>query len=86
MALIQAPKAVQDFIMIVLEVLAEWYQWARSRLVLMLVCAFAILQFLTWRAVVDVANNLPRNPPSCSSYDPCAVSIDERTIKRLQPK
>jgi hypothetical protein len=62
------------------------YDWFRRRLVLIIVAVMLALQFLTWRAVERVADGLPRDPPRCSTYDPCVVSLDEYSIRQIRPK
>jgi hypothetical protein len=63
------------------------YDWFRRRLVLILVAAMLVLQFLTWRAVERITGYLP-SPPDCDYQRPCrvqgVVTLDEDTIRRLQ--
>jgi hypothetical protein len=69
---------------------AAVYDWFRRRFALIIVVIMLLLQFLTWRAVERVAQGLPRDPPRCSEYDPCnvsvrgSVSLDPDTVRRLQ--
>ena len=51
------------------------YDWFRRRLVLIIVTIMLLLQFLTLRAIERVAQDLPRDPPRCSEYDPCSVYV-----------
>jgi hypothetical protein len=64
----------------------EIYQWLRANLVLMLFLSFVVLQFMTWRSIEGMRQDLPRSPPRCSTYDPCVVSLDEYTIGKIRPK
>jgi hypothetical protein len=63
--------------------LREIYRWVRSNLVLILVLSLLTLQFLTWRAIVDLKRYLPGDPPDCNSSSPCTVELTEYTIKQL---
>jgi hypothetical protein len=62
------------------------YAWFRQRLVLLIVVAMLILQFMTWRAIETMRQGLPGSPPRCSTYDPCVVSLDEYTIGKIRSK
>jgi hypothetical protein len=62
------------------------YRWFRQRLVLVIVGAMLVLQFMTWRSIEAMRQDLPRSPPRCSTYDPCVVSLDEYTIGKIRPK
>ena len=72
--------------------IAAIYGWFRQRLVLVIVAAMLIMQFMTWQAIERVAQGLPRDPPRCSEYDPCnvyvkgSVSLDSDTVRRLQDR
>jgi hypothetical protein len=65
------------------------YAWFRERLVLIVVAIMLILQFMTWRSIERVAENMPRSP-DCSYRSPCyvqgTVSLDENTIRQIRPK
>lgn len=62
------------------------YGWFRQRLVLFLVCALLALQVLTWQAIRDLGHYFPRDPPRCSSFDPCVVELNKYTINQLTAK
>ena len=62
------------------------YAWFRQRLVLAIVGAMLVMQFMTWRSIDAMRQDLPRSPPRCSTYDPCVVSLDEYTIRQIRPK
>jgi hypothetical protein len=66
--------------------IAAIYGWFRQRFVLIIVGAILVLQFATWRSIEGMRSDLPRNPPRCSTYDPCVVSLDEYTIRQIRPK
>jgi hypothetical protein len=66
--------------------IAVIYDWLRQRLVLLIVVAMLILQFMTWHSIEAMRQDLPRSPPRCSTYDPCVVSLDEYTIGKIRPK
>lgn len=51
------------------------YGWFRRNLVLAIVAAMLLFQFLNWRALDRLADSMPRNPPKCSEYDPCSVYV-----------
>lgn len=61
-------------------------EFLRRNLVLILFSILIIGQVLTWRAVVDLANHVPRNPPNCIVHDPCMVQLDEYTLRQLRPR
>jgi hypothetical protein len=54
---------------------AAVYGWFRQRLVLFILAAMLITQFMTWQAIEKVAQGLPRDPPRCTEYDPCSVYV-----------
>jgi hypothetical protein len=60
------------------------YAWFRQRLVLLIVAAMLILQFMTWREIDRLY--IP-SPPDCSYLSPChvrgTVGLDEDTIRRI---
>jgi hypothetical protein len=66
--------------------IAAIYGWFRQRLVLLIVAAMLVLQFMTWRSIEEMRVDLPRSPPRCSTYDPCVVSLDEYTIGKIRSK
>lgn len=68
------------------ERVAAAYRWVRQHLVLIIFAAMLVLQFMTWRATERVAHALPRDPPRCGTYDPCAVELTTYTINRLTQK
>jgi hypothetical protein len=72
------PKRRRDFFTV--------YAWFRQRLVLLIVAAMLILQFMTWRAIETMRLGLPGSPPRCSTCDPCVVSLDEYTIGKIRSK
>lgn len=65
---------------------AAIYGWFRHRLVLFLVCALLAFQVLTWQAIRDLSGYFPRNPPRCTSFDPCVVELNKYTINQLTQK
>jgi hypothetical protein len=62
------------------------YRWFRQRLVLLIVVAMLVMQFMTWRSIEAMRQDLPRNPPRCGTYDPCIVELDEYSLRQLRPK
>jgi hypothetical protein len=62
------------------------YGWFRQRIVLLIVCIMLFLQFMTWRSIEKMQRDLSGNPPRCSTYDPCVVSLDEYTLRQIRPK
>jgi len=65
---------------------AAVYGWIRQRPVLLFVTGLPILQFMTWRSIEAMRQDLPRNPPRCGTYDPCIVELDEYSLRQLRPK
>ena len=63
--------------------LAAAYAWFRQRLVLIIVSVMLFLQFMTWRAIVDLQRHLPSDPPDCNSSSPCTVQLTDDTIRQL---
>jgi hypothetical protein len=66
--------------------IAAVYAWFRQRLVLIVVSIMLILQFMTWRSIEGMRRDLPRDPPRCSTSDPCMVQLDEYTIRQIRSK
>jgi hypothetical protein len=64
---------------------AAIYGWFRQRLVLIIVAALLTMQFMTWRSIEGMRQDLPRSPPRCSTYDPCIVELTPYTIGRIKP-
>jgi hypothetical protein len=64
--------------------IAAIYGWFRQRLVLFIVAAMLIMQFMTWRAIDRLY--IP-SPPDCSYRSPCHVQgtlgLDDNTIRRI---
>jgi hypothetical protein len=53
--------------------------WFRRNLLVMIFGALVVLQFLTWRAILNLRNYFPDEPvppPQCDSVEPCHVIID----------
>ena len=67
--------------------IAALYGWFRQRLVLLIVTAMLVLQFITWRSIERVATSMPSSPPDCDYRRPChvqgIVSLDNDTIRRI---
>jgi hypothetical protein len=63
--------------------IAAIYGWFRQRLVLLIVCSMLFLQFMTWRAIVDLQRHLPSDPADCNSSSPCTVQLTDDTIRQL---
>jgi hypothetical protein len=61
----------------------EIWRWIRANLVLMLVLSFVVLQFLTWREIVDLKRYFPSSPPDCSSYRPCYFELGQYSLQKL---
>jgi len=55
--------------------IAAVYGWFRQRLVLLIVAAMLVMQFMTWRSIEEMRRDLPGSPPRCSSYEPCSVYV-----------
>jgi hypothetical protein len=51
--------------------------WLRRNLLPMIFAALLVLQFLTWRAILDLRRYFPGEPPDCDSNHPCHVIIDK---------
>jgi hypothetical protein len=64
----------------------EILRWIRSNLVLFLVLAFLALQFMTWRAVVNLSRYFPGEPPECSRLNPCTVELSEFSLRQITNK
>jgi hypothetical protein len=64
----------------------EIIRWIRANLILFLFASLVALQFLTWRSIVDLARELPRDPPDCSSYKPCMVELSEYSLRQLRSR
>jgi len=62
------------------------YDWFRRRLVLIIVVIMLLLQFLTWRELVDLKRYFPSSPPDCDSYRPCYFELDENSLRQLRPR
>ena len=45
---------------------AAVYGWFRQRLVLLIVVAMLVMQFMTWQAVDKMAEMMPRDPSRCT--------------------
>ena len=66
--------------------IAVIYGWFRQRLVLLIVVAMLVMQFMTWRSIEAMRQDLPKNPPRCGTFDPCIVELDEYSLRQLRPK
>jgi hypothetical protein len=66
--------------------IAAIYGWFRQRLVLLIVGAMLILQFMTWRSIERVATFMPSSP-DCNYQTRCyvqgTVSLDSNTIRQI---
>jgi hypothetical protein len=49
--------------------------WFRQRAILIIVALMPFFQFITWQAMNRMADGMPHNPPRCSAYEPCSVSV-----------
>jgi hypothetical protein len=64
----------------------EILRWLRANLVPMLVLSFVVLQFLTWRELVDLKRYFPSSPPDCNWYRPCYFELGEHSLRQLRPQ
>jgi len=59
------------------------YGWFRQPLVVLFVTGLLVLQFMTWRSIEAIRQDLPRNPPRCSEYDPCSVYVKGSVVSAV---
>lgn len=58
----------------------------RRNLLVILFAVLIVSQLLTWRAIVELGRQLPRDPPRCSAGSPCVVEMNEFTLRQLRPQ
>lgn len=51
--------------------------WVRQQLLVIICLLFLLMQFLTWRAVLDIPSHFS-STPDCDFRSPCHVVVDKQ--------